>query len=196
MKLINAYNRYQKKLQTFINQQRRTPKEYPFVMYEEEKLLFKEYLNKSNNYLEFGLGGSTLFALINSDANIISVDTNQGWIGFIKKYRAIKDNLGKRLHIHYVDIGPTKYWGFPVDDTQRNKFPNFSSQIFSDKNLEKFDLVLIDGRFRVACALQTVQYFKNSSPVKIMIHDYSLREEYKIVEKYLDLVEFTKTLYV
>lgn len=181
---------------TFINQKRKIPKEYPFVMYPEEKVLLKKYLSQSNDYLEFGTGGSTLFSLINSNVNITSIDTNKPWISFIKKYRIIRNNLGKRLNIHFVDIGPTKYWGYPVNEDSREKFPDFSSKIFQINPEQNYDLALIDGRFRVACTMQVILNCRKNENLKILIHDYSLREEYKIVEKFLDVLEKEKTLFV
>lgn len=184
------------KINIIQNQLRAVPKEYPFVMYEEEKVLLKKYLKNSRKYLEFGLGGSTLFALINSNANIVSIDTNESWINFMKKYKIVKQNLGQRLEINYINIGPTKGWGFPVDDAHKEKFPDFSGKIFSMIDPSEFDVVLVDGRFRVACVLQTIINFKEFPQIKILVHDYSLREDYKIIEKYLDIVENEKTLYV
>ena len=54
----------------------------------------------------------------------------------------------------------------------------------------------IRDRFRVACALQTILQCFNNKDLKILIHDYSLREGYKIVEKYLEITETAKTLFV
>lgn len=184
------------KLATFWNQQLSRPADYPFVMHEEEKTLLKKYLSHSKNYLEFGLGGSTIFALIKTSVNVISVDTNQEWISFIKKYRIIRNNLNKRLQIFYVNIGPTVNWGFPQSDEFREKFPDFSSLIFSKINCKDIDVILVDGRFRIACALQSIIHGHVNKNLSILIHDYSFREEYKILEEFLNLKEFEKTLYV
>jgi len=184
------------KIKTSVNQRKEIPSEYPFVMYPEEKELLMKIIKKSKNYLEFGTGGSTIFTLINSNTHVTSVDTNEPWISFIKKYKIIKNNLSKKLDIHFIDIGPTKYWGYPVNETHKEKFPKFSSEIFNITNSEKYDTVLVDGRFRVACALQTILQCFNNKDLKILIHDYSLREGYKIVEKYLEITETAKTLFV
>lgn len=184
------------KISTAWNQQLRKPKKYPFVMYEEEKLLLKKYLLLSKKYLEFGLGGSTIFALIETNVEIVSVDTNVGWINFIKKYRIIKNNLHKRLQIFYVDIGPTRSWGYPQGEASRDKFPDFSTKIFESVDCNEIDLVLVDARFRVACVLQTILHGHTNPELKILVHDYSIREDYKIVEKFLDIVETSRTLFV
>ena len=54
--------------------------------------------------------------------------------------------------------------------------------------------MLIDGRFRVACALATIMNCKKST--KIMIHDYTFRQYYHILEEFLDIVETIDTLVV
>ena len=179
------------------NQKKDIPSYYPFVMTDNEKELLKKYLTKSNRYLEFGLGGSTIFALIHTQIPVISIDTNIPWIDFMKKYKIVSQNLGNRLEIFHFDIGPTKSWGFPVDETHKEKFPDFSSKIFELISADDFDMILIDGRFRVACALQVIlKRYHNPQNLRILIHDYSFREEYKLVEKYLEVIENQDSLFV
>ena len=59
-----------------------------------------------------------------------------------------------------------------------------------------YDLILVDGRFRVACTLQSILNCQNNKNLKILIHDYSFRDEYQIVEKYLNRDESINSLYV
>lgn len=183
-------------IKTYFDQKRNIPKEYPFIMYDEEKFLLKKYLSNSNQYLEFGTGGSTIFSLINSLAKITSVDTNKAWLAFMNKYKIIRKNNNERLEILYVDIGKTKAWGYPVSEKDKNKFENFSREIFQNRDNSKYDLILIDGRFRVACTLQSIINCYENENLFLLIHDYSLRENYKIVENFLDIVEYEKTLFV
>lgn len=184
------------KIIVLVNQRKEIPSEYPFIMYEKEKELLKKTIKNSKNHLEFGTGGSTFFTLIHSDTFVTSVDTNMPWISFVKRYKIIKNSLGEKLEIHFIDIGPTKYWGYPKDETHREKFPKFSSEIFQITDPSKYDTVLVDGRFRVACTLQTILNCFQNKDLKILIHDYSLRDDYKVVEKYLDIVDAEKTLFV
>lgn len=187
--------KFVQKIATFWDQQKEIPTSYPFVMYDEEKDLLKKTLKSSKHYLEFGSGGSTLFALINSTAEIISVDTNLPWLNFLKKYKIVRNNLNQRLFIHFVDIGPTKFWGYPVDDSHTEKFENLSSDIFSQMDVSKIDTILIDGRFRVACAMMSILKCHANPNLKILIHDYSIRDTYSIVENFLEISDFSKTLY-
>ena len=48
------------------------------------------------------------------------------------------------------------------------------------------DFILVDGRYRVACALESARprvYARASS--KLLFDDYALREQYHVVEKYI-----------
>lgn len=194
MKFLSRQNH---KIKIWWNQQLKTPTYYPFVMEDSEKNLLKKYISASRNYLEFGLGGSTIYSLLNSNAKIISIDTNVPWIDFMKAFKVISINLKDRLKIEYINIGPTKNWGFPIDESQAELFPDFSSKPFTFYDANEFDTILVDGRFRVACVLSSIIHrTQNKHELRILIHDYSFREEYKIVEKYLNIVESAKSLFV
>lgn len=184
-----------KKIITFINKKLSKPYSYPFIMHKDEKLLLKKYLRNSKFHLEFGIGGSTIFSLIESNAQIFAVDSDKKWIDFMTSYKIIKKNLQKRLFVYYENIGATKSWGFPIDNENKALFSNFSKNIFNKIESNKITSVLVDGRFRVACTLQTLLNCTNKNLV-IIIHDYSLRDEYKIVENFLIPIENTNTLYV
>ena len=58
------------------------------------------------------------------------------------------------------------------------------------------NIVLIDGRYRVACFLNILLKTANKYKVLILIDDYKEREEYKIVEKYLKLKKYHGTMAV
>jgi hypothetical protein len=69
---------------------------------------------------------------------------------------------------------------------------NYSEHI---KNLEKeeqlkIDLVLIDGRFRVACCLKCYNVISNDC--LIIFDDFLKRPQYNIVLNYFDIIEKTK----
>ncbi|MFP4370565.1 MAG: hypothetical protein ACLFR2_13390, partial [Candidatus Kapaibacterium sp.] len=132
--------------------------------------------------------------LIKSKANIYTIDTSVGWIKRIKKYTIIKKNLNSRIFIYHVDVGPTIHWGFPAGEEFREKFPGYSSEIFTKVNKKNIDTVLIDGRFRVACTLNTILELHENEKLKIMIHDFWDREKYHIVLKYLDVIDSAERL--
>lgn len=170
------------------------PIAYDFRMSKKEIGLYDKIVSDSKHYLEFGLGGSTLRALQKSNAKIETIDTSKEWIGIIKKYWYIRKNLNKKLTIHYIDIGPTKEWGYPIDDKNKEKFPLFSKSIFEKIDPKKIDTVLVDGRFRVACTLRTIIKCHSNKNLKIMIHDFWNRPHYHDVLKFLDVIDKSDTL--
>ncbi len=64
----------------------------------------------------------------------------------------------------------------------------YSSKVFEEVDSHNIDCVLIDGRFRVACALQTILNINNPDAI-ILFHDIWNRKGYHIVLKYLVEIE-------
>ena len=151
-------------------------------MSEKQTKFFIEKLKKSKGYLEFGCGGSTIEANKYCD-KIISIDNCLEWIN------KVKDNAidVKRIEFNYINM-PIQHnnWGHPTldcPDEDKRKY----SQIIDDKDLSMIDLVLIDGRFRVACALHI--FNKINDNAIILFDDYIPRKYmYGIIENYYDIV--------
>jgi hypothetical protein len=154
-------------------------------MNKNEQVLFIKYIRKSKYYLEFGLGGSTFIALRKSNALVHTVESDQEWIRKIKKSWYAKYQLLTRLKIHFSDIGPTKQWGYPETMDRKDFFPDYSAGVFKNVDTSKIDLVLVDGRFRVACVLQTIMNCSRNNGLKILIHDFYNRPHYHGLIKYL-----------
>jgi hypothetical protein len=58
----------------------------------------------------------------------------------------------------------------------------------------KFDIVLVDGRFRVACTLKLYNYI--DSKARVLVHDYMNRPEYKCIEEFFDIIDYSDTMAV
>lgn len=167
---------------------------FSFAMDKNEKGLFKTYIENIGTYLEFGAGGSTLFVLQNTKANIFSVESSSQWIKTLKEYYVIRRNEKKRLKIFHIDIGQTKEWGYPYDNKLMALFPDYSSKVFSCVDTDLLEVVLIDGRFRIACTLMTILECQRNRKLKILIHDFYYREDYHVVLKYLNEIAKANTL--
>jgi hypothetical protein len=167
---------------------------YPFEMSDNEKSIFDEAIKESKNYLEFGIGGSTVRALQKSNTNIYAVESSSDWIDYMRKYIVIQYYLDKRLFISSVDIGPTESWGYPKSNESRNLFPAYSADIFNSIDSKSLDLALVDGRFRTACALKIILECHQNSNIRILFHDFWNREQYHIALKYLDTVDRADTI--
>lgn len=157
-------------------------------MSEEETKLLEKYIFCSKRYFEFGSGGSTKLAARNN-LEVYGVESDKLWVETLYK------EIGEYCKVSYIDIGPTKEWGYPINYENKNKFPDYHSAIL--QHTEPFDLILIDGRFRVACTLNSVKQIlvsqKNINATRIFIHDFWDRSEYHVVLEFLDLVDKVDT---
>ncbi len=149
-----------------------------------ETELFERYVKQSSRYFEFGSGGSTKLATRNN-IEVHGVESDKFWVDTLHK------EAGQLCKVEYVDIGPTKEWGYPVDDTHKEKFPLYSEAILSHD--KAFDFVLVDGRFRVACTLNAIKHALDTqqdiAATTIYIHDFWNRREYHTVLEFLDTIE-------
>ena len=82
-------------------------------------------------------------------------------------------------------------WGYPGPSSTEDQKINYSNQIISlDKNLSNdIDLVMIDGRFRVACCLKCFNVINNEC--LIAFDDFLDRPEYHIVLIYYEIIDQT-----
>jgi hypothetical protein len=143
--------------------------------------------------LEFGSGESTIYASGVSTLNTItSVESSETFVNdHLKSNPAIASALTSgKLSFHLVDIGEIDQWGFPKDKSKIHLWPNYSLSIFSQK--KDYDLVLVDGRFRVACTLNCILNLPDDCA--ILIHDFWNRLEYHEVLRFLKTVKQTDSL--
>lgn len=154
---------------------------------EETEYLILQY-GRAKVILEYGSGGSTLIGAESENIEIlISVESDKDWSEQLSK---TFDNLypQKNIKMVYVDIGPTKRWGYPVEKMPDEQFLSYPQSIWDQDFFEHPDLILIDGRFRVGCFYTAM--LKISRPVTVLWDDYLNRKAYHEVEKYIKPKEF------
>ncbi len=153
-------------------------------MTNKEILFFREQVNNSSYYLEFGSGNSTSVAIRYSNIRHITIVESDFyfWQNLVYSDTLLhKSVLEGRLTPLLVNIGPIKMWGYPIDDSCRERWPEYAEAPF--KGLNSYDLILVDGRFRIACTLFACLYAIPT--VRIMIHDFYNRPRYRIVLLFL-----------
>ncbi len=140
-----------------------------------EAALFEGLLRCSQDYVEFGSGGSTCLAATLVGRSIVSVDSAEFWLQQVRDACAaagaaiIPELVG-------VDIGPVGDWGVPADPTTRARWPTYHSDIWSNPRAARADLYLVDGRFRVACAMQVLRHCRPDA--LLLVHDFVSRAHY------------------
>lgn len=150
------------------------------MMSSAEIKIFEKYLSQTTNYLEYGSGGSTVFASkFENIKKIKSIESDSEWASKIQKET--------RTEMNYINLGRTGGCGTPVDLSTKHLWP-----IYSQNYSEEFDLVLIDGRFRVACFLDICL---KGTPT-LLFHDFLKRSEYHSVLQFCTVLESIDTLVV
>lgn len=113
------------------------------------KKFFIKKVSSAKVYVEYGCGGSTILAFNESKAKIISVESDPAWAEAVIN-EAGKDE--KRIEVCLIDLGIVKKWGYPI--SRRVDGLKYAAAPWS--KTDSADLVLIDGRYRVACFLKTI----------------------------------------
>lgn len=130
--------------------------------------------------LEYGVGGSTVLAAEIEGKTITSVETDKVWVDMIAKWFA-QNKVASQPDVIWANIGKTKEWGRPTDESQWKEYAKYPLQIWSLEDLVHPDVVLVDGRFRAGCVLATA--FNCSRKTRVLVDDYERRPSYHAVEK-------------
>lgn len=153
-----------------------------------ELVTFQRVLKGVERFLEFGAGGSTALAARSGVTQIVSVESDRTWLD---RLAGLPEMAGVAFTPFHVDIGPIGAWGMPTNPASAPKWPGYHQAVWKTLSWAP-DLVLVDGRFRVACTLATVLNCRPGTPV--VIHDFWDRPQYHGVLRYLDTVERVDTL--
>jgi len=131
--------------------------------------------------LEYGSGGSTVLAAALPGKTVFSVESDVDWLDDMQAWFDAHPPVAK-LVLHHAEIGPTKQWGAPRDESKFRSWPGYSLSVWDRDDFQHPDLVLIDGRFRAACFLTTL--FRITRPVTVLWDDYAEREPYHRIEEF------------
>jgi hypothetical protein len=139
----------------------------------------------ATNYLEYGAGASTIMAAgVPTLQNIISVESDRDWLESVRIALQGQGACLAKHHLLYANLGQTGEWGFPVNSSRWQFYQKYSVDAWlhcKEKSI-KPDLVLVDGRFRVACFLATLLFAE--AGCRVLFDDYFDRPYYHTVEKY------------
>jgi protein O-GlcNAc transferase len=160
-------------------------------MADDELAVFGGLLRGAKKALEYGCGGSTVLAASHSNLQVFGVESDPAWLLKVEAQPAIsRASAAGRVFLEYVNIGPTKKWGKPINESYRHNWPRYSSMPWSRQS--DYNLIFVDGRFRVACILHAV--LKARSDATIVVHDFWNRPQYHVVLPFLDWKQSCGTL--
>lgn len=140
-------------------------------------------------YLEYGTGGTTLLARRLGVESVVAVESDPSWAAAVAS-RLDKLGLRQGTEIVVPDIGPTGPWGYPATDAGWRRYWRYPLEPW-DRCQELGllpDVVLVDGRFRVACMVATLM--RAQPGTVILFDDYRERPDYHVVERFLEPVAY------
>ncbi len=148
---------------------------------------FMTLLRGASLYLEFGSGGSTIEAA-KLGIPTICIESDRYYA------QVIRDKIGAAAPVTIIDanIGETEAWGQPIMRTptpQRIlRWSNYTRLAFDKVAATgRFpELILVDGRFRRACALASARQAQiSAAKCQIFFDDYYDRPHYHSVEQHI-----------
>ena len=176
---------------------RRFPRAFFFpLMSPDEFRLFARLTKDARAVIEYGSGGSTVYFL-REKKRIHSVDSNPEFHRMMLGIPFVSSRIGNGLTLDFVDVGPTDMFGTPLSNERSSEWTRYVSQPWTRVQPgERVDLVLVDGRFRVACCLYSVRKILELgwSSTVILIHDFSKRKEYHVILPFLQELDSAMTL--
>jgi len=151
--------------------------------------MYYYYLNKAKIYFEFGSGGSTYQSIARKNIErVYSVESDIRW--FNKVNSQIKSD---KLRYILVDLKcKANNWGNPGNECALESKLKYSNSLceLNKEEREKIDLILIDGRFRVACCLKSFSSTKDDC--LIIFDDFLNRKHYHVILDYFEIISFTR----
>jgi hypothetical protein len=149
--------------------------------------LFHECLAQSQVYLEYGCGGSTVQAAAAGTRSIFSVDTDLSWLE--QGVQVLRGMRSSAVLIH-CNLGPVLEWGFPAGTQNIKEFHTYAALPWAAAQSARQvpDLVLVDGRFRVASLLYSLACAQAGTT--ILFDDYADRPHYHAVEQFCQPTAF------
>ncbi len=151
--------------------------------------IFDTILTKEMTGIEFGSGFSTIF-FAERMKSFTSIEHYKGWYDKISEVFASRNDLS----IDYKFIPPSNTHTaqtpsfnqyFPEIVTQfqiRNEYFEYFEAVSSYPD-EHFDFILVDGRARIECLLNSLPKLKKNG---ILVLDNSERNRYQIIFKHLE----------
>ncbi len=153
-----------------------------FTFPDAESAVIRHAFGAARVILEYGSGGSTMLAAGMPGKLVYSVESDRNWALNLQDHLLASD-LPSPATVFHVDIGQTGQWGRPIDKSGWFHYHDYPNAIWDQPYFRHPDVVLIDGRFRVACLLTILM--RITRPVEVLFDDYADRRPYHVVEEHL-----------
>ncbi len=134
--------------------------------------LFRKALDSCQRFGEYGAGLSTGFVSQNYPCQVRSIESDREWAKAVRR-------IAPRAEVIHIDLGPVGKRGRPKSLNRAGLFHTYFDAVFEGGFSP--DVILVDGRFRVACFLTAL--LKSPEGTIIVFDDYPWRPNYHVVEE-------------
>jgi hypothetical protein len=141
---------------------------------------FAERLAGARRYLEYGSGGSTVMAA-RLGKRTATVDSDRIFLNAVRnKIVSEIPEAASFVSFYPISIGLTREWGFPIfkEPTKRRvrSWRRYAADVWDlEFKTDHPDLVMVDGRFRTACALLSIDRLQGRDDWEILVDDFEGR---------------------
>jgi len=178
----------------------------PMMFPEEFEMVIKTLAqHRPTTYLEWGSGKSTSFYPLLVSSKTAVIDGYSPWCAKVQGDSVVQC-LMESGRLTFACKSPIRPDGSEVQLLQEGRLPknlpdadvNVTMETYvnavDDTGFTTFDAALVDGRFRVACALKLLPYLHSTSI--LFMHDFWLRREYHAVLDFYDVLGRARSLVV
>lgn len=164
------------------------------IMTPSERVLLWRYLSNATRYIEYGCGGSTELACRANVEKVVVIESDAKFLQqLIDRVPCLQTAIIKsQIMLLTADLGPTGAFGHPTNPALKETWHVYPESVLRAPFAP--DLVLVDGRFRVASALFSLLAVKDEGFV--MIHDFFPRTEYYPIYEFAEAVDCVENLQV
>ena len=183
----------------------------PMMFPEEFEFITKLMANlKPQTYLEWGCGTSTSFYPLLASGKVLAIDGYPPWCKQVGEEPRVKcmSEAERRLHFYCPELlgadGVSKVTllevgKLPVDtpdediESAMSIYVNSLTHSIAETNVTLFDVALVDGRFRMQCALKLLPFLGTDSV--LLMHDFWLRQKaYGVVLEYYHVIGYARSV--
>lgn len=155
----------------------------PHFFSSEELIAFLSFLTKDTIFFETGSGCSSVMAKYYSKKSYAI----EGCKEFYKRHI----EYGLKNNLIFKDLKPDKpTWSYPGVNSNIKDWKNYFQSYKKEYNA---DVIFIDGRFKIATAMDIFNKIRDDAIV--LIHEYKSRPSYFILEEYYNYIYHWNTLY-
>jgi len=114
-------------------------------LYPNDRAMLGQIYRDANSVFEYGLGESTYIANYVKVPRYAGTDSDPVWVGIVR------DKVEPHFRFYLSDIGPTKEWGLPLNESQKNILNYQLGPLITEP--KPFDVYMVDGRWRLPCLI-------------------------------------------